>query len=174
MSDSEEWEDAVSSFSDDEFKDAEDENLEYYSKRNPNVIKKSLFTMPEYSEENDSESDNNDSLDKNKKFNDNNISHINSSETINVNSFNDTDNNDTTDNNNNNNDNKREYLSAHRQPPIDLRNEKFNVTNIMEESLKEATSQDTLHEEDKNDKEIRELEEEIDKILSCSPEEIEV
>jgi len=39
--------------------------------------------------------------------------------------------------------------------------------------MKEATSQETLNETDE-DKEIRQLEEEIDKLLSCSPEEIEV
>jgi len=98
------------------------------------------------------------------------MSHTNSSETINTNSFMET-------SEPNDRSNKKEYLSAHREPPIDLRKEKFNVTNLMEEEeeeeeMKEATSQETLNETNE-DKEIRELEEEIDRILSCSPEEIE-
>jgi len=59
MSDSEEeWADALTYYSDDEFKDAEDDNLEYYSKRNPTIIKKSLFTIPEiHDDTSDSESE---------------------------------------------------------------------------------------------------------------------
>jgi len=169
MSDSEEeWADALTSFSDDEFKDAEDDNLEYYTKRNPVIIKKSLFTSPEIrDDETDSDSETSKPLDN--KKNENFISHNTSSETINSNSFADT--NETP--NSNSDDSKREYLSVHREPPIDLRKEKFNVSNIMEEeAMKEATSQETLNETDE-DKEIRQLEEEIDKLLSCSPEEIE-
>jgi len=163
MSDSEEeWADAVTAFSDDEFKDAEDDNLEYYSRRNPQVIKKSLFTMPEYNGE-ESESDK--EISHEKKHNINNfddITHTNSTETINNNSVNNT-----------NNDNK-ENLSVHKKPPIDLRKEQFNVINVMEESLKQTSSQETLNEEEnKEEKEIKQLEEEIDKILSCTPEEIE-
>lgn len=71
--------------------------------------------------------------------------------------------------------NDKEHLSVHKQPPIDLRKEQFNIKNIMEESLKQTDSQETLNEEEsKEEKEIKQLEEEIDKILSCSPEEIEV
>jgi len=171
MSDSEEeWADAVSSFPDEEFKDAIDDNLEYYSKRRPTIIKKSLFTLPEYQDiESDNENDNSktEHINHNNQNDSNFMSHSNSTETINSNSLNDTNeaSTDTT--------NKKEYLSAHRQPPIDLRKEVFNVTNLMEEeTLKETASQETLHESEE-DKEIRKLEEEIDKILSCSPEEIE-
>jgi len=162
-------------FSDDEFKDIEDDNLEYYLRRNPNVIKKSLFTLPEYSgDETESENENsNERTNLNSKNNVNNnsnfMSYSNSSETINNNSVNDT-NCSSSDSND-----KKEHLSAHKQPPIDLRKEHFNVVNIMEESLKQTDSQDTLNEEEsKEDKEIKQLEEEIDKILSCTPEEVEV
>jgi tetratricopeptide (TPR) repeat protein len=161
-------------FSDDEFKDIEDDNLEYYLRRNPNVIKKSLFTLPEYSgDETESENENsNERTNLNSKNNVNNnsnfMSYSNSSETINNNSVNDT-NCSSSDSND-----KKEHLSAHKQPPIDLRKEHFNVVNIMEESLKQTDSQDTLNEEEsKEDKEIKQLEEEIDKILSCTPEEVE-
>jgi len=167
MSDSEEWEDAITAFSDDEFKDAEDDNLEYYSKRNPQIVKNSLFTLPEYEDESESDNEN---FHENRKQNNNNsndISHTNSTATINnsVNDINDC----VTDKNND-----KEHLSVHKQPPIDLRKEQFNIKNIMEESLKQTDSQETLNEEEsKEEKEIKQLEEEIDKILSCSPEEIE-
>ncbi|OUM69428.1 hypothetical protein PIROE2DRAFT_2733, partial [Piromyces sp. E2] len=170
MSDSEEeWADAISSFPDEEFKDAVDDNLEYYSKRNPVIIKKSLFTLPEYSDESDNENDNS-KTEKNNRSNQNDsniLSHTDSIETINSNSLNDTNEASTKTKND------KEHLSVHRQPPIDLRKEVFNVTNLMEEdTMREAASQETLHESEE-DKEIRQLEEEIDRILSCTPEEIE-
>jgi tetratricopeptide (TPR) repeat protein len=167
MSDSEEeWADAVSSFPDEEFKDAIDDNIEYYSRRHPVIIKKSLFTLPEYNDiESDNETDNSKTKPNNNQNDSNFMSQSNSTETINTNTLNDT--------NEASTNTKKEYLSAHRQPPIDLRKEVFNVTNLMEEeTMKEAASQETLHESEE-DKEIRQLEEEIDKILSCSPEEIE-
>ncbi|ORX45439.1 TPR-like protein [Piromyces finnis] len=166
MSDSEEeWADAISSYPDEEFKDAVDDNIEYYFKRNPVIVKKSLFTLPEYNEaDSDNEINNSKTGNNINNNNDNSMSHSNSIETINNNSLND---------NTEPSTNKKEHLSAHRQPPIDLRKENFNITNIMEEeTMKEASSQETLHESEE-EKEIRQLEEEIDKILSCSPEEIE-
>lgn len=196
MSDSEEiWEDALS-----EFEEEENDFLDYYNKKNPKIVRKSLFTLPEYNdlenedvEEGSSKNNNkkkvepNENKQKEKYLNDikiinekarNLTSSGDSSSTINeINSY-------AEDNNDTKTDLKKDKHTENLTHENDSDNDFLPVHRKPPIDLRnEDFNTENLMEKDmkKNDSqetlnelnEIRDLEKEIDNLLKCTPEEIE-